>query len=143
MTKIERVAENNTENTQYDKFINDFKNILSKNKEITECVLSNIFSMRVIGNKTHGDIAEVGISEFIDCFMKAYESRHVGKENFRKKSKEEDIVVKLKNKGSTIPISLKAYGLGPLQLSTDKTSQMFTFLSSKGDVFPIKDKILF
>jgi len=124
----------------YDDFISKFEIILTKNKDLTRIVLSNIFSMRVIGNKTHGDIAEVGISEFIDCFMIAYKCRHVGKDNFRKKSKEEDILVTNLESSRSIPISLKAYGMGPLQLSTDKTSSMFSYLSQPVFKYPIMDE---
>jgi hypothetical protein len=86
--------------------------------------------MRLIGNKTHGDLAEIGISEFINQFMYDFSSVHVGKELYRAKEHEEDI--KIINEISKIDfsISLKAYGDGPLQLSTDKNSTMFPCLLS-------------
>jgi hypothetical protein len=84
--------------------------------------------MRLIGNKTHGDLAEIGISEFINQFMYDFSSIHVGKGLYRAKEHEEDI--KIINEISKIDfsISLKAYGDGPLQLSTDKNSTMFPYL---------------
>jgi hypothetical protein len=44
--------------------------------------------MRVIGNKTHGDLAEIAIVEFINQFMYDYHSKHVGKDLFRAKEHE-------------------------------------------------------
>ena len=85
--------------------------------------------MRLIGNKTHGDLAEIGIAEFINQFMYDFQALHVGKDLFRAKEHEEDILVTSEITGAKIPISLKAYGDGPLQLSTDKTSEMFSLLS--------------
>ena len=41
----------------------------SKNKHLVINTLSNIFTMRLIGNKTHGDLAEIGMAEFINQFM--------------------------------------------------------------------------
>lgn len=93
--------------------------------------LSNIFAMRSIGNKTHGDLAEIGLSEFVNFFVYDYSCKHVGKDLFRNKHSEEDIVVTCKAggyKNFEIPISIKAYGIGPLQLSTDKNERMFPLL---------------
>lgn len=87
--------------------------------------------MRLIGNKTHGDLAEIGIAEFVNQFMYDYQAKHVGKDLFRSKSREEDIVIQSEMSGATIPVSLKAYGAGPLQLSTDKASEMFKALESR------------
>ena len=47
----------------YKEFIKRFQKLTEKNKEIVVNTLSNIFTMRLIGNKTHGDLAEVGIAE--------------------------------------------------------------------------------
>jgi hypothetical protein len=95
----------------------------------------------LIGNKTHGDLAEIGISEFINQFMYDFTSIHVGKELYRAKEHEEDI--KIINEISKIDfsVSLKAYGDGPLQLSTDKNSAMFPYLSSfeKNSITDVKD----
>lgn len=89
--------------------------------------------MRLIGNKTHGDLAEIGIAEFIHQFMYDFECEHVGKDEFRSKEHEEDIVVIDEINKTRIPISLKAYGDGPLQLSTDKSSKMFKKLQTCPD----------
>jgi hypothetical protein len=86
--------------------------------------------MRLIGNKTHGDLAEIGISEFINQFMYDFSSIHVGKELYRAKEHEEDIKIINEISKVDFSISLKAYGDGPLQLSTDKNSTMFPFLKS-------------
>ncbi len=99
-----------------------------------ENTLSNIFTMRLIGNKTHGDLAEIGIAEFIHQFMYDFDSRHVGKDLFRAKEHEEDIIIINELTKEEIPISLKAYGDGPLQLSTDKDSKMFPKLKEYGNV---------
>lgn len=103
--------------------------------------LSNIFTMRLIGNKTHGDLAEIAISEFINQYMYDFKSVHVGKDLYRAKSKEEDIQVTNEITKDTFPISLKAYGDGPLQLSTDKDSKMFPRLEQAGDGVNGPDKV--
>jgi hypothetical protein len=107
--------------------------------------LSNIFTMRLIGNKTHGDLAEIAISEFINQYMYDFKSIHVGKDLYRAKSKEEDIQVTNELTKVSFPISLKAYGDGPLQLSTDKNSKMFPRLKREGELVddPKKVKELF
>ena len=112
--------------------------LINKNPQLIVTTLSNIFTMRLVGNKTHGDLAEIGIAEFINQFMYDFRAQHVGKDLFRAKEHEEDILVTSEISGTKIPISLKAYGDGPLQLSTDKTSEMFTLLSKNKKT--IKDK---
>ena len=97
--------------------------------------------MRLVGNKTHGDLAEIGIAEFINQFMYDYRAQHVGKDLFRAKEHEEDILVTSEVSGKKIPISLKAYGDGPLQLSTDKTSEMFALLSKNKTTITDKEAI--
>ncbi len=57
--------------------------------------------------------------------MYDFSSVHVGKDLYRSKLQEEDIKVTNKINQEEIPISLKAYGDGPLQLSTDKSFNMF------------------
>ena len=116
----------------YKDFQKRFKLLASKRKFIVENTLSNIFTMRLIGNKTHGDMAEIGIAEFIHQFMYDFDSRHVGKDLFRAKEHEEDIVIINELTHDEIPVSLKAYGDGPLQLSTDKDSKMFPKLCEYG-----------
>jgi len=64
--------------------------------------------------------------------MYDFESKHVGKDLFRAKSTEEDILVRSLVTGEELPISLKAYGDGPLQLSTDKDAAMFPYLENFG-----------
>lgn len=118
----------------YADFIKRLALFSSKRKDILAMVLQNIFSMRRIGNKTHGDLAEVAISEFINQYMYDFSSKHVGKDMFRAKEHEEDILVKNEITDEQIPISLKAYGVGPLQLSTDKSSLLFNRLKDEGDL---------
>jgi hypothetical protein len=104
--------------------------------------LSNIFTMRLIGNKTHGDLAEIAISEFINQYMYDFKSIHVGKDLYRAKSKEEDITVENEITNEKFPISLKAYGDGPLQLSTDKNFQMYPLLEGIGELITDKKQIV-
>jgi hypothetical protein len=106
--------------------------------------LSNIFTMRLIGNKTHGDLAEIAIAEFINQYMDGYRSVHVGKDLYRAKSREEDIKIINDVTRAEFTISLKAYGDGPLQLSTDKNSLMFRALSDAGEMeTPAQIKAIF
>ena len=81
--------------------------------------------MRLIGNKTHGDLAEIAIPEFVNQYMYDFKSVHVGKDLYRSKTKEEDISIINELSKTKFPVSLKAYGAGPLQLSTDKNNLMF------------------
>lgn len=97
--------------------------------------------MRLIGNKTHGDLAEIAIAEFVNQYMYDFRSTHVGKDLFRSKSHEEDIQVFNEITNAELPISLKAYGIGPLQLSTDKESKMFSLLESEGAKIIGQEKI--
>lgn len=62
--------------------------------------------------------------------MYDFKSIHVGKDLFRAKEREEDIVIGLSK--AQFPVSLKAYGDGPLQLSTDSDQKMFPYLESQG-----------
>lgn len=110
-----------------------FKLFVTKHPLFIENTLSNIFTMRLVGNKTHGDLAEVGIAEFISQFMYNFDCEHVGKDVYRAKEREEDIVIIDEIKKTRTPVSLKAYGDGPLQLSTDKSAQMFEYLRDLGD----------
>ena len=130
-----------TTGTLYKDFQKRFKLFASKRPDLVENTLSNIFTMRLIGNKTHGDLAEIGIAEFIHQFMYDFDSRHVGKDLFRAKEHEEDIVIINELTKEEIPVSLKAYGDGPLQLSTDKDSKMFPKLCEYGDAVTDKKTI--
>ena len=127
--------------SDFSDFYQRFRLLISKNPQLIVTTLSNIFTMRLVGNKTHGDLAEIGIAEFINQFMNDFKAQHVGKDLFRAKEHEEDILVTSEISGVKIPISLKAYGDGPLQLSTDKTSEMFTLLSKSKASITDKRKI--
>ena len=64
--------------------------------------------------------------------MYDFRSVHVGKDLYRAKTREEDISVISEITNAEIPVSLKAYGVGPLQLSTDKEFGMFPRLEREG-----------
>src|SRR3989344_1056096 len=108
-------------------------------------VLGNVFSMRIIGNKTHGDLAEIALTEYINRFVDGFTAKHTGKEKFRAKEFEEDIRITETSTKEEIPISIKTYGFGPLQLSTNKDVSMFSLLQKEigkrgtGDVSKIKE----
>ncbi len=121
-----------TAQNPYKEFTQRLKLLISKHPDLITITLSNIFTMRLIGNKTHGDLAEIAISEFINQYMYDFSSIHVGKDLYRAKTQEEDIQVTNDISDEKILISLKAYGVGPLQLSTDKDARMFPLLSSQG-----------
>jgi hypothetical protein len=120
--------------TPYKEFATRFKLLISKNPHLITTTLSNIFTMRLIGNKTHGDLAEIAIAEFINQYMYDYKSIHVGKDLYRAKEHEEDIKIINEITKAEFPVSLKAYGDGPLQLSTDKDFLMFPKLQQIGRV---------
>jgi hypothetical protein len=114
----------------FNDFVIRFKHLIGKNPHLIKTTLSNIFTMRLIGNKTHGDLAEIGITEFINQFMYDFSAVHVGKDLYRAKEHEEDIQIINDITKVNFPVSLKAYGDGPLQLSTDKDSALFPYLQS-------------
>ncbi len=119
----------------YKEFKTRLKLLVSKYPDLITTTLSNIFTMRLIGNKTHGDLAEIAIAEFINQYMYDFRSVHVGKDLYRAKSHEEDIKIINEITEAEFPVSLKAYSVGPLQLSTDKNFQMFPRLEQEsGDV---------
>jgi len=119
----------------YNDFTERLKLLVSKHPNLITTTLSNIFTMRLIGNKTHGDLAEIGIAEFINQYMYDFQAEHVGKHFYRKKTHEEDIKIINELTKDEFPVSLKAYGNGFLQLSTDKNSKMFSRLEQeKGDI---------
>lgn len=76
------------------KFLAHFEKSFKDNPLVIHSVLANIFSMRIIGNKTHGDLAEIALTEYINQFVDGFSARHTGKEKFRAKEHEEDIKVK-------------------------------------------------
>lgn len=119
----------------YKDFTIRLKLLISKQPALITTTLGNIFTLRLVGNKTHGDLAEIAIAEFINQFMYDFRSIHVGKDLYRAKSREEDIKVINEITKDEFPVSLKAYGVGPLQLSTDKTYSMFPRLAQEdGDI---------
>ena len=118
--------------TPYNNFIQRLELLIQKNPSLITTTLSNIFTMRLIGNKTHGDLAEIAISEFVNQYMYDFSSIHVGKDAYRAKSKEEDIKIIDDISQQEFQVSLKAYGVGPLQLSTDKNFLMFPRLEKEG-----------
>ena len=126
---------------EYKDFNKRLKLLVSKRPDLIVNTLSNIFTMRLIGNKTHGDLAEIGMAEFINQFMYDFKSIHVGKDLFRAKEREEDIVIINEVTKSQFPLSLKAYGDGPLQLSTDSAQKMFPYLETQGRKITNKKQI--
>ena len=131
--------------TAYKEFIKRLSLFLSKYPDLITTTLSNIFTMRLIGNKTHGDLAEIAIAEFINQYMYNFKSIHVGKDLYRAKQHEEDIKIINQIDNIEFPVSLKAYGDGPLQLSTDKKFLMFACLERKGGIIKgdVKIKAIF
>lgn len=121
-----------TELNLYKDFTQRLKLLIRKHPALITMTLSNIFTMRLIGNKTHSDLAEIAISEFVNQYMYDFTSTHVGKDLYRAKSKEEDISIRNDMTQEEILVSLKAYGVGPLQLSTDKSARMFPRLLAEG-----------
>ena len=108
--------------------------LIGKHPGLIATTLGNIFTMRLIGNKTHGDLAEIAVAEFVNQYMYDFRSVHVGKDLYRAKSQEEDIKIINEITGAEFPVSLKAYGKGPLQLSTDKNFRMFPRLEREGNL---------
>lgn len=53
----------------YKDFTTRLKLLAGKQPELITTTLSNIFTMRLVGNKTHGDLAEIAIAEFINQYM--------------------------------------------------------------------------
>jgi hypothetical protein len=99
----------------YKDFTQRLKLLIGKNPRLITTTLSNIFTMRLVGNKTHGDLAEIAIAEFINQYMYDFKSIHVGKDLFRAKQSEEDIKIINEVTEAEFSVSLKAYGDGPLQ----------------------------
>jgi hypothetical protein len=92
----------------YKDFTARLRLLISKNPDLVTTTLSNIFTMRLIGNKTHGDLAEIGIAEFINQFMYDFKALHVGKDLYRAKKHEEDIKIVNEVTKVEFPVSLKA-----------------------------------
>ena len=117
--------------TSFGKFLEKFVRSFSGKDPMIFSVLGNVFSMRIIGNKTHGDLAEIALTEYINQFVDGYTAKHTGKEKFRAKEFEEDIRITETATKEEIPISIKTYGFGPLQLSTNKDGSMFSLLQKE------------
>lgn len=128
--------------TAYKDFSKRLKLLIGKNPQLITVTLSNIFTMRLVGNKTHGDLAEIAIAEFINQYMYDFKSIHVGKDLFRAKQSEEDIQIVNEITQAEFSVSLKAYGDGPLQLSTDKKGLMFSTLIRYGNLIEDKETVL-
>jgi len=62
----------------FDKFLKKFVQSFSGKDPMIFSVLGNIFSMRIIGNKTHGDLAEVALTEYINQYVDGYSAKHTG-----------------------------------------------------------------
>ncbi|MEO0223745.1 MAG: hypothetical protein ABIL76_01455 [candidate division WOR-3 bacterium] len=117
-------------NEEFRSFLERLKILISKNSKLIKITLSNVFTLRIIGNKTHGDLAEIALVEFINQYMYDYKAEHIGKKKFRSKEAEEDILVINEVNKMQFLVSIKAYGHGPLQLSTDKEFKMFPKLDN-------------
>jgi hypothetical protein len=57
--------------TAYQEFTARLKLLISKNPGLITTTLSNIFTMRLIGNKTHGDLAEIAVAGFNEWVSEA------------------------------------------------------------------------
>lgn len=77
--------------TSFDQFLSKLEQSFKGKDPMIYKVLANVFSMRIIGNKTHGDLAEIALTEYINQFVDGFSARHTGKEKFRAKEFEEDI----------------------------------------------------
>jgi len=117
--------------TPFDIFLDSLVKSFKGKELVIYDVLANVFSMRIIGNKTHGDLAEIALTEYINQHVGGYSAKHTGKEKFRAKVAEEDIRVTNLKTNDEIPVSIKTYGSGPLQLSTNKDSSMFSYLQQQ------------
>jgi len=117
--------------SSFDKFLKKFVESFSGKEPMIFSVLGNVFSMRIIGNKTHGDLAEIALTEYINQFIDGFTAKHTGKEKFRAKEFEEDIRITETITKEEIPISIKTYGFGPLQLSTNKDVSMFSLFQKE------------
>jgi hypothetical protein len=58
----------------YKDFTVCLKLLIRKHPLLIITTLSNIFTRRSIGNKTHGDLAEIAIAEFINQYVYDFRS---------------------------------------------------------------------
>lgn len=91
--------------TPYKDFIARLKLLASKHPNLITITLSNIFTMRLVGNKTHGDLAEIAIAEFINQYMYDFRSVHVGKDLYRAKSQEKISKLSTKSRRQNSPLA--------------------------------------
>ena len=68
--------------TAFDRFLRQLQKSFKSGDGMIFDVLANVFSMRIIGNKTHGDLAEIALTEYINQFVDGYVAKHTGKEKF-------------------------------------------------------------
>jgi hypothetical protein len=115
----------------YDNFITHFKALSANNPKAVHTLLSNVFTLRTISNNTHGGLAEIAIVEFINHYCAhEYIATHVGKTYYRSNKNETDIELQDTAAEHILPISIKAYGLGALQLITDRDSILYNYLNT-------------
>lgn len=67
-----------SQTNSYKDFTRRLRLLARKHPNLITTTLSNIFPMRLIENKTHGDLAEIAIAEFINQYMYDFRSVHVG-----------------------------------------------------------------
>jgi hypothetical protein len=91
--------------SSFDKFLEKFVKSFSGKDPMIFSVLGNVFSMRIIGNKTHGDLAEIALTEYINQFVEGFTTKHTGKEKFRAKEFEEDIKITETATKNEIPVT--------------------------------------
>ena len=60
----------------YKNFVAHLKLFIGKNPHLITTTLSNIFTMRLIGNETPGNLAEIAIAEFINQLYDGIEKGH-------------------------------------------------------------------
>lgn len=118
----------------YKDFTKRLKLLVRKQPELITTTLSNIFTMRLIGNKTHGDLAEIAIAEFINQYMYDFCSVHVGKDLYRAKSKEEDIRIVNEISKAEFSVSLKAYATGLCNYPRTKVIPCILAWSGKSEI---------
>ncbi len=117
----------------FTEFVAALKIFVVQHPDLTRQMLGNTLTMRRVGAKTHGDLFEIAMAEFINQYLDGYSAKHVGKDRYRSKSQEEDIAIRQDATGTECLVSLKAYGVGPLQISTDKAAGMYSRLERTGD----------
>ncbi|MFA5571555.1 MAG: hypothetical protein WDA42_00485 [Candidatus Bathyarchaeia archaeon] len=115
----------------YNTFIHRLKKLSTVDTAAVCTLLSNIFTLRTISNNTHGGLAEIAIVEFINhYFNNEYTAIHVGKEYYRSNNNEIDIALRDIYSECVLPLSIKTYGLGAIQLATDKNSSLYAHLNT-------------